>query len=68
MAWSLASVALVLLCVAAISERLSGTPLTPAMLFVGFGLLLGPEVLNGIDLSGTGSTVRGLADSNHHGP
>ena len=63
MAWSLAFVALVLLCVAAVSQRLSGTPLTPTMLFVGFGLLLGPEVLGGIDLSSTGSTVRGLAEA-----
>lgn len=63
MAWSLALVALILLGVAAFSQRLSGTPLTPTMLFVGFGLLLGPEVLNGIDLSSTGSTVRTLAEA-----
>ena len=63
MEWSLALVALALLCVAAVSERLIATPLTPTILFVGFGLLLGPEVLNGIDTAGTGSTVRGLAEA-----
>ena len=41
MTWVLAIVALVLLAVAAISRRLSGTPVTPAMLFVAAGLLMG---------------------------
>ncbi len=43
MEWALALVALALLGVAAVSRRLSGTPITPAMLFVAFGLLVGPE-------------------------
>jgi NhaP-type Na+/H+ or K+/H+ antiporter len=55
-------VAIALLGVAAISGRLSGTPITPAILFVAFGLLVGPEVLAGIDLSSSGATVRGLAE------
>jgi NhaP-type Na+/H+ or K+/H+ antiporter len=63
MEWSLALVALALLGVAAISHRLSATPVTPAMLFVAFGLLVGPKVLDGIDLSSTGSTVRVLAEA-----
>ena len=63
MEWALALVALALLGVAAVSRRLSGTPITPAMLFVAFGLLVGPEVLDGIDLSSTGSTVRALAEA-----
>ena len=55
--------ALALLGVAALSRRLSGTPVTPAMLFVAVGLLVGPEVLDGIDLSATSSTVRALAEA-----
>jgi sodium/hydrogen antiporter len=61
--WSLAFVALALLGVAGISKRLTGTPVTPAMLFVGVGLLVGPDVLDRIDLSSTGSTVRVLAEA-----
>jgi hypothetical protein len=41
--WSLAILALALLGVAAISRRLTGSPITPAMVFVAFGLLVGPE-------------------------
>jgi NhaP-type Na+/H+ or K+/H+ antiporter len=63
MEWSLAIVALALLGVAAVSRRLSGTPVTPAMLFVAVGLLVGPQVLGGIDLSSTSSTVRALAEA-----
>jgi NhaP-type Na+/H+ or K+/H+ antiporter len=63
MEWSLAIVALALLGVAAVSRRLSGTPVTPAMLFVAVGLLVGPGVLGGIDLSSTSSTVRALAEA-----
>jgi sodium/hydrogen antiporter len=63
MEWALALVALALIGVAAVSRRLSGTPITPAMLFVAFGLLVGPEVLDGIDLSSAGSTVRVLAEA-----
>jgi NhaP-type Na+/H+ and K+/H+ antiporter len=48
--WSLAIVALALLGVAAVSRRLSGTPVTAAMLFVSVGLVAGPKVLGGIDL------------------
>ena len=43
MDWALALIALALLGVAAISRRLAGTPLTPTMLFVAFGLLFGPR-------------------------
>ena len=61
--WSLAIVALTLLGVAAVSRRLSGSPVTPAMLFVLVGLLVGPKVLDEIDLSSTSSTVRALAEA-----
>ena len=62
MHWSLALIALALLAVAAISNRLSGSPVTPAMLFVGFGLLAGSAVADAIDVSGTSSAVRALAE------
>jgi len=63
MGWSLALVALALIAVGAVSRRLEGTPVTPAMLFTGIGLLAGPVVLDGIDLSSSGSTVRVLAEA-----
>src|SRR3954454_20819723 len=63
MEWALALVALALLGVAAVSRRLSGTPITPAILFVAFGLLVGPQVADGIDLSRSSATVRVLAET-----
>jgi NhaP-type Na+/H+ or K+/H+ antiporter len=61
--WALAIVALALLAVATISRRLSGTPVTPAMLFVAIGLLAGPKVLDGIDLESFSGAVRTLAEA-----
>jgi NhaP-type Na+/H+ or K+/H+ antiporter len=61
--WALAIVALSLLGVASVSRRLSGTPITPAMVFVAIGLLVGPHVLDGIDLSSRSPTVRTLAEA-----
>src|SRR3954453_153848 len=63
MQWALAIVALTLLGVAGISRRLDGTPVTPAMVFVAVGLLAGPQVLDGIDLESSSSTVRALAEA-----
>jgi NhaP-type Na+/H+ or K+/H+ antiporter len=63
MEWSLAIVALTLLAVAAISGRLYGTPVTPAIVFVAVGLLVGPAVLGGIDLETSSATVRTLAEA-----
>jgi NhaP-type Na+/H+ or K+/H+ antiporter len=63
MEWSLAIVALTLLAFAATSGRLYGTPVTPAMVFVAVGLLVGPEVLDGIDLESSSATVRTLAEA-----
>ena len=63
MEWSLAVVALTVLAVAAVSRRLSGTPVTPAIVFVAVGLLVGPEVLGGIDLESSSATVRTLAEA-----
>jgi NhaP-type Na+/H+ or K+/H+ antiporter len=61
--WALAIMALALLGVAAISRRLSGAPVTPAMVFVAVGLLVGPQVLDGIDLESSSGTVRTLAEA-----
>jgi sodium/hydrogen antiporter len=63
MDWSLAFVALTMIGVAAGSRRLSGTPVTPAMVVVGVGLVFGPAVFGEIDVSSTGSTVRVLAEA-----
>jgi len=63
MQWALAVVALALLGVATVSKRLSGTPITPAILFVALGLLIGPKALDGIDVSATSASVRVLAEA-----
>jgi NhaP-type Na+/H+ or K+/H+ antiporter len=62
MEWALAMVSLALLGVAAVSGRLAGTPITPAILFVGFGLLVGPRAFGGLDLASTDAAVRVLAE------
>ena len=61
--WTLALLALAVLGFAAVSGRLAGTPITPAMVFVAFGLLVGREGIDAIDLSSTGSAVRALAEA-----
>src|SRR5512132_3915394 len=63
MDWALAIVALTLLGVAAVSRRLSATPITPTMVFVAVGLLVGPKVLGEIDLESSSATVRALAEA-----
>jgi hypothetical protein len=63
MGWSLVLVALALLGVAAVSGRLFASQVTLAILFVAFGLLVGPKLLGGIDLPSAGSTVRALAEA-----
>ena len=63
MDWSLAIVALALIAVAAVSKRLSGSPITPAILFVSIGILVGPKVVGEVDISSTSSTVRALAEA-----
>jgi sodium/hydrogen antiporter len=63
MEWALAIVAVALLGVAAVSRRLVGTPVTAAMVFVAFGVLVGPRVLDGVDLSSRSATVQVLAEA-----
>jgi sodium/hydrogen antiporter len=59
----LAIVGLTLLLVAAVSRRLSGTPITPAMVVVAVGVLVGPLVLDDLTVGPTSSTVRTLAEA-----
>jgi hypothetical protein len=65
MEWTLAIVALTLLGVSAVSRRMTGMPVTPemAMVFVGVGLLVGPQMIGGIDLESSSGTVRTLAEA-----
>ncbi len=63
MEWSLAIVAAAVLAVASVSGRIAGTPVTPAILFVAIGVVVGPRVLGEVDLSSSGSTVRALAEA-----
>ena len=63
MSWALVWVAVAILAVAAVSRRLTGTPITPAMVFMVFGVLVGPELIDGVDLSATGGPVRTLAEA-----
>jgi NhaP-type Na+/H+ or K+/H+ antiporter len=61
--WGLATIGLALLLVAAVSQRLSSSPVTPAMVVVAAGVLVGPLVLDDLDLGATSSTVRRLAEA-----
>ena len=63
MTWALTIVALVVLAVAAVSRRLSATPVTPAMVFVAIGVLVGPLALDGLNASPKSSLVRTLAEA-----
>jgi NhaP-type Na+/H+ or K+/H+ antiporter len=63
MEWTLAIVAAALLGVAAVSRLLTGTPVTPAMALVACGLLVGPQLLDGVDLSSRSEAVRALAEA-----
>jgi sodium/hydrogen antiporter len=61
--WGLAIVGLALLLIAAVSRRLSGTPITAAMVAVAVGVLVGPLVLDDLTVGPTSSTVRTLAEA-----
>ncbi len=62
-AWTLAIVAGALLVYASVSKRLAGTIITSAMVFVGMGLIVGPEALDRLDAPPTGHSVRLLAEA-----
>jgi NhaP-type Na+/H+ or K+/H+ antiporter len=61
--WTLTIAAVTLLAVAAFSGRLTGTPVTPAMVFVAAGILAGPLVLDDIDVQASGESVKTLAEA-----
>ncbi len=63
MKWDLAIVAAAVLAVAATSRRLTGTPVTTAMMFVVLGVLVGPLVIDGVAAAPSESAVRTLAEA-----
>jgi sodium/hydrogen antiporter len=63
MKWELAIVAATVLGVAGVSRRLSGTPVTPAMVFVLIGVIVGPLVIDQVTAAPTGEAVRTLAEA-----
>jgi NhaP-type Na+/H+ or K+/H+ antiporter len=60
--WELAIVAASVLAVAGVSRRLTGTPVTSAMVFVVIGVLVGPLVIDQVTAAPTGEGVRTLAE------
>ena len=56
-------VGLTLLLLAAVSRPLSSTPVTPAMVVVAVGVLVGPLVLDDLTVRPTSATVRTLAEA-----
>ena len=63
MNWGLATVGVALLLTAAVSRRLVSTPITPAMVMVAVGVLVGPLVLDDLTVAPTSSTIRRLAEA-----
>lgn len=63
MHWQLAVVAVILLGFAAVSGRIEGTSITPAMCFTAAGLLVGVDALGLLDPSATGESVKLLAEA-----
>ena len=63
MKWDLALLALSVLVVAAVSRLLTDTPVTPAMVFVAIGILVGPLLIDELNPPPTGSTIRTLAEA-----
>src|SRR5271166_943062 len=63
MKWAIALIALAVLAVVAVSRRLSGTPVTAQMVFLAVGVIIGPQVLDGLDASSSGGPVRTLAEA-----
>ena len=63
MKWDLAIIAASVLAVAAVSRRLTGTSVTPSMVFVVVGVLVGPLVIDEVTAAPTGESVRTLAEA-----
>lgn len=60
--WQLAVLAVILLGFAAVSGRIDGTSITPAMVFTAAGLVVGVDALDLLDPSATGESVKLLAE------
>jgi sodium/hydrogen antiporter len=63
MKWELAIIAATVLAVAGVSRRLTGTSVTPAMMFVLIGVLVGPLAIDEVTAVPTGAGVRTLAEA-----
>src|ERR1700733_4984085 len=63
MKWELAITAGGVLAVAAISRRLTSTPVTAAMVFVAIGVIVGPLVLDGVTSAPASEGVKRLAEA-----
>jgi sodium/hydrogen antiporter len=61
--WALATIAVLLIGYGALSGRLQSTPVTQAMVFVAFGLLVGSRALDLIDVDVANQFVRHLAEA-----
>jgi NhaP-type Na+/H+ or K+/H+ antiporter len=61
--WVVAIVAVTLLGFAAISGRITGTPITAAMIFTAVGLLVGSEALGLVEMPPAGEAVKLLAEA-----
>jgi sodium/hydrogen antiporter len=60
---ALAVIALTLIAFGVVSRRVDGTSVTAAMIFVGVGLLVGPQALDLLDTPPTGESVKLLAEA-----
>jgi sodium/hydrogen antiporter len=63
MTWEITIIAAAVLAVAAVSRRLAGSSVTPAMAFVLIGVLVGPLVLDRVASPASGTGVRTLAEA-----
>lgn len=62
MGWSITAASVALIAYAAVSGRLRGSPMTPAILFVGLGFVLGTEVFELIGSGLSAGAIRLLAE------
>ncbi len=63
MEWALAVITLTVIGFAIVSRRVDGTSLTPAIVFVAVGLLVGARALGLVDTSPAGESVKLLAEA-----
>jgi len=63
LSWGLAVVALLVLAVAGVSARLHGTPVTPQMVFLAAGIVIGPAVLGVMKEHASYETTKTFAEA-----